>query len=235
MIAMPPGAGSIAASTVAAVAAGGLVLLASAAVRPRRAARTPAPPSIPARRGRAPARRSRRDAATSVDDLIEVLDHVVRAMRTGHSLSASLAHALRERPRVLATTARALAAGSRLSDALDVRVRAGSDLALAVHALVLADRTGGPAVDAVERTATVLRERRAWQAERRAQAAQARLGASVMTVVPLGFAIWSALASARVRDVYATSGLALALALAGVVLNATGWWWMRRVTLGGDR
>ena len=98
------------------------------------------------------------------------------------------------------------------------------------HALAVAGRAGGPAAAALDRAAAVLRERRSWRAERRAQAAQARLGATVLTVVPLGFAAWSAAGSERVRDVYAASPVALALAALGLCLNAAGWWWMRRIT-----
>ncbi len=69
--------------------------------------------------------------------------------------------------------------------------------------------------------------------ERVAQAAQARLGASIMTVVPIGFAVWSALGSERVRATYDSAPVAMPLAAVGCCLNAAGWWWMRRITAGG--
>lgn len=219
-------------SAATATAVGGLVIVLGAVVQPR------PPTRLPSGVGRSAARRRTVGARThraSLDELIEVLDDVARSLRTGHSLVASLDRALRARPDVLAPCRRSLAAGHRLVDALDLGPRPGGDVALVVHALLLADRAGGPAADAVERTAAVLRERRAWRAERGAQAAQARLGATVMTLVPLGFALWSSVASARVRATYGASAIAVSLAGLGLVLNAAGWWWMRRITAGDER
>ncbi|MEZ5250945.1 MAG: hypothetical protein R2713_17555 [Ilumatobacteraceae bacterium] len=86
----------------------------------------------------------------------------------------------------------------------------------------------------LERTSVVVRERRAWRAERLAQAAQARASARVLTLLPLAFAGWSVLSSPSVRAAYTTSGVVVVLSLIGVILNAIGWWWMRRV-IGADR
>jgi Flp pilus assembly protein TadB len=62
-----------------------------------------------------------------------------------------------------------------------------------------------------------------------AHSAQARLSARVLTVVPLGFAAWSAFGSQRTREVYVGTLAGGACALLGLLLNLTGWRWMKRI------
>ena len=106
---------------------------------------------------------------------------------------------------------------------------------LVVQTLAATAASGGHLAPPVERAAAVLRERRAWVEERRAQSAPARLGATVMTVLPPAFGAWAVVSSASVRHAYATSPLPLVCALAGAVANAVGWWWMRRTISGVSR
>lgn len=208
------------------VLAGLALVLLAAAVRPAAPSRRPPGAGGRLARGR-PDRRTRchgasrrrlraptgvvgAPGAAGTDALLELLDELGRELRTGASLAGALERAEARRPDALGS--------------------GGPDASLVAHALAVAGRAGGPAAAALDRAAAVLRERRSWRAERRAQAAQARLGATVLTVVPLGFAAWSAAGSERVRDVYAASPVALALAALGLCLNAAGWWWMRRIT-----
>ena len=164
--------------------------------------------------------------------LIEVLDDIGRDVRTGSSFPAAVDHALTIRPSVLASVAVALNRGLPLGEALaaaDVRT---PDEALAVHACGLAHRSGAHGADVVEHAASIMRERRAWAAERHAQAAQARLSARVLTWLPMAFALWCVLTSSQVRLAYGTVPLTAVCAGFGVVLNATGWQWMRRIVRG---
>jgi hypothetical protein len=50
----------------------------------------------------------------------------------------------------------------------------------------------------------------------------------VLTIVPLLFAAWSAVASRRTRDIYLTSFAGGICAVSGLVLNMLGWQWMKR-------
>jgi hypothetical protein len=50
-----------------------------------------------------------------------------------------------------------------------------------------------------------------------------------LTIVPLGFAVWSAVASQRTRDVYVTTVAGALCAAAGLALNLIGWQWMKRI------
>lgn len=167
-----------------------------------------------------------------VGGLIEVLDDIGRDVRTGASFPAAVDHALNTRPSVLTSVAFALNRGLPLGEALaaaDVRT---SDEALAVHACGLAHRSGAHGADVVELAASIMRERRAWAAERHAQAAQARLSVRVLTWLPMAFALWCVLTSSQVRLAYGTVPLTAVCAGFGVVLNATGWQWMCRVVRG---
>ncbi len=75
----------------------------------------------------------------------------------------------------------------------------------------------------------MLRERAAARAERWAHGAQARLSARVLTIVPLGFAGWSAVAGERTRAVYLSSVAGATCALLGLILNVAGWLWMKKI------
>jgi tight adherence protein B len=61
-----------------------------------------------------------------------------------------------------------------------------------------------------------------------AQAAQARLSAHVLTVVPLAMLLLLLLIDADVRAALQTSIGALCVVI-GFVLNAVGWKWMRHI------
>ncbi|TPW12368.1 MAG: tight adherence protein B [Acidimicrobiaceae bacterium] len=156
------------------------------------------------------------------DDVVELLDDISRDIRSGLSLTAAVTAALAARPTVLPATASALGPVS------------GSDEALAAHAIRLAHRSGERADAVAEQAAGILRERRAWQHERHAQAAQARLSARVLTWLPIVFAAWGLATSSRVRLAYGSTPVTLWCTGAGIALNICGSWWMHRI-IGGDR
>lgn len=251
-------------SAAAALLAALAVVAVGASLRPRRAPRhvvahrsgpSARHAALPSRWRRRPPRRPGWTLPAGTDELevlVQLLDDIGRAVRTGSSVQLAVVAALDRRPGVLHPLAEALDAGRPLGAAVDTALvspassgtnarrtdratRPSGHATLVLHALAIAARSGGPAAAAIDRTSGVLRERRAWRAERSAQAAQARLGATVMTLVPCGFALWSAATSEQVRDVYSGSPVAIALAVLGTGLNAIGWWWMRRVASAGAR
>jgi Flp pilus assembly protein TadB len=115
-----------------------------------------------------------------------------------------------------------------LTEALDELDSNHPDVALAAQALSACAHLGGPVAATLDEAATVLRERAAARAERVAHSSQTRLSARVLTVVPLGFALWSAIVSQRTRDVYLSSGAGTMCAACGLALNLIGWRWMKR-------
>jgi tight adherence protein B len=216
-----------------AAAAGGAVLLLGAACRPTpsRAPRRQQPSSESGRRAR------RVPAVSGLDHSIALLDHLSREVRAGSSFTAALVDGLDQHPAVLTALRTALHRGAAAGDAL-ARVAThptapldATDV-LVVQALRAAHAAGGSRVDALERAADVLRERRAWRHERRAQSAQARLSARVLTLLPVVFAAWGIATDGRLRAAYAMSPLPGVCTVCGLLLDVAGWWWMRRLVRG---
>ena len=96
--------------------------------------------------------------------------------------------------------------------------------------LDLATSTGASQVQAVEGIATTLRDRLALAAEVRALASQARASAAVLVAAPIGFAVVIALADPSTAQFLFATPTGLACLAAGLGLDATGAWWMRRLT-----
>lgn len=173
--------------------------------------------------------------ADTPGDAVAILERIARDVRTGSSLSGAAQVALHEHPRVLPGVAAAIDDGHTVTTALastgtdsGTRMPVGEEAMLA-QALTIAATAGPAATAALERTAQVLRERRSWALERQAAAAQARLSARVLTVLPVATGAWTLLSSERVRDAFRTSSLPMIAVASGVLLDVIGWWWMRRL------
>jgi Flp pilus assembly protein TadB len=196
-----------------------LVIVAPAARRLRPGPRTlQTGPTI----GRA--RRSR----PAAPDYASLLDAIARQVRSGSSLTGAAVIEI-DRSTPLGEVVDRLASGGSLSEALATIDPGQPDLALTVQALSATAHLGGPIAATLDEAAAVLRQRFAARAERRAHGAQARLSARVLTIVPLAFAAWSAIASQRTREIYVSTAAGGICALFGLVLNVIGWRWMKRI------
>lgn len=173
-----------------------------------------------------------------VDDVAPTLDALARATAGG----LSLVHALRElRPDPRRPFASLLCArldehywGIPLDVALDARDgNEPVEVVLALSTISLLARHGGAAAAALDRAASAVRERRHSVEDRRAQAAQARLSTWILSVLPVGFALWSASSDHRVAEFLIRSRLGWLCAATGIALNASGWFWMRHIIGGG--
>ena len=176
---------------------------------------------------RRPNARPRRSPAHS-PDYAALLDGIARQVRSGESLTSAAIDEIDDSSPMRAVLDR-LDIGDSMTDALKAVDTDHGDLALTVQALSAAAHLGGPIAATLDEAAAVLRERAAARAERRAHGSQARLSARVLTVVPLGFALWSATASQRTRDVYISTAAGGVCAICGLALNLVGWRWMRRI------
>ena len=212
---MPPAL--LAALLVAALAALIMTPIARRLLRP--GPRLPSPPA------RSPLPRSSRHL---VPDYASVLDAIARQVRSGSSLAAAIVDEV-DGSSPLGTIADRLTAGGSLEEVLAELVPSDADLALAVQALSATAHLGGPIAATLDEAAAVLRERAAARAERRAHSSQARLSARVLTIVPVGFAAWSAAASRSTREIYVSTFAGGVCALSGLALNVVGWQWMKRI------
>jgi len=170
----------------------------------------------------------RRRSRSKPPDYASLLDAISRQVRSGSNL-ASAANDEIDRSSPLHVVVDRLDAGDSLAVALAAVVAHQPDLVLTVQALSATAHLGGPIAATLDEAAAVLRERAASRAERRAHGSQARLSARVLTVVPLGFALWSAVVSERTRDVFMSTAAGGLCAVGGCALNLVGWRWMKRI------
>ena len=202
-------------SLLATAAAGTAVLVAGAWWRARPAAvrndgRTPCARGTAASPRALPARTS-----------AALLDSLAAEVRAGSALGRAWQQSLCRHP----LRGRAVSPDRPLDETL--RLDASSrDEAVVLQVVGAAAAMGGPMALTIDAGASLLRERAASGADAIAHAAQARLSARVLTVVPVGFAAWSALTSGSFRTGIASAAGA-ASATIGAVLNGIGWWWMR--------
>jgi tight adherence protein B len=101
-------------------------------------------------------------------------------------------------------------------------------LTLAMSIIGVSATIGGSAAAPLDRVAAALRLRAVDRDDRATQAAQARMSAHVLTVVPLLMLLILAAADADVRTAIVSGAGTVCVAL-GLLLNACGWWWMRRL------
>ena len=168
-------------------------------------------------------------------DLPDALEDVARSLRSGTSLRVALAEAAAAGSgparRDLATVVDRVTRGVPLGEALDEwsAQRGSSDVHLAVAALALGIEAGAPSARAVDAVAATLRDRLAVAGDVAAQAAQARLSALVIALLPLGFTSWACLTDRRVARFLFVSPAGWACLAAGVGLNVIGAVWMARI------
>ena len=168
--------------------------------------------------------------------LPEALEAVARSLRSGSSLLQAVEEAGSTTSGALGSELRAVAArarrGSSLVDSLDdlaARRPIGS-LQLAVSALCLGIETGGAQAQAVDGVAATIRDRHNLAAEVRALSSQARASAAVMGLSPIGFGVFAGATDPRTATFLLHTPLGLAFVAGGLVLDAVGWLWMRRLS-----
>ena len=163
-------------------------------------------------------------------------DSLSRALRAGSTLH----HCLRTVAPPTAAVSQlepallALERGASVSSALAGLDVSSPHLDLAVVVLRACAERGGAAAEPIDRAAAALRQRAALDGERRTHSAQARMSATVMTLLPGAMLALLLATSASVRSAVSQPGGLLAVAL-GTGLNVAGWCWMRRMIDGDGR
>lgn len=178
----------------------------------------------------------RRERPVDPAELAVWCDALARALRAGSTLHQSLRTVAPPRAvaRQLEPALLALERGASLSGALADLETISPHLDLAVVVLRACAEHGGPAAEPIDRAAAALRQRAALAGERRTHSAQARMSATVMTLLPgamLGLLI---VTSGSVRAAV-SSPSGVAAVMLGAALNLAGWWWMRRMIEGDAR
>ncbi|MFP5321456.1 MAG: type II secretion system F family protein [Acidimicrobiia bacterium] len=203
------------AAVLAAVAAGGRIVLALAVLAPPLAVRL------------AHGRLARRRTA----QLPEALDAVAAGLRGGLGLAAAVGGASVVGPPLgpeLAAIGREVAGGHALDDALRRWTDAAPDPAttLAGAALAVAATVGGPGARAVDGAAASLRDRLAADAEADGLATQATASAAVLTLAPVAFAVLLTSLDPTAARFLLGSPVGWACIAFGLALDAAGAWWM---------
>ena len=199
----------------------GIVATVSAAAAVMLVATTAARHLRPARLTRdTPERRRRHDVGPA--EWAAFLDAIASELRSGSSIDTAWRAAWQRHD----LAGHALHPGSTWCD--DDPARCSPDEAIVVHVVTAAARIGGPVAATIDAGAALLRERASTAADARAQSAQARLSAQVLTAVPIAFAGWNLSTSESVRAASLTAPGLVAIT-AGALCNLAGWRWMLRI------
>lgn len=91
--------------------------------------------------------------------------------------------------------------------------------------------TGGAMATSLDRAAASLRERAELQREIRALSSQARTSALVLTIAPVAFLVLMGTLEPTILTAVAGTTIGQVGFVAGVVLDVTGWLWMRRMVV----
>lgn len=180
------------------------------------------------------------------DDVAPTLDALARATAGGDSLQRAIAALpnITTRPfaQLLCTSLTTSAMGQALHDTLHDTLHgriaergshhAVPEVALALTTLEMLARYGGSVPAALDRAAGTVRERRAAANERRAYAAQARLSAMVLSILPIGFVVWGLQGDRRTANFLLHERTGTMCLVGGLLLNTAGWFWMRHITEG---
>lgn len=179
-------------------------------------------------------RRRRREIATQ-ERLAEAVSLVASAMRSGRSLHQAIELAANDLDPLLGSTFRRLADRTGLGDPMDDSIDAwardvgGPDARLVAGVLKLHRRTGGSLAASLENLADTLRDRRASARELGSLTAQARLSATILGLLPIGFFLFlSVIARRDLQAAYETPTGVAAIAF-GFALQGAAYVWIRHL------
>lgn len=162
--------------------------------------------------------------------LADALEQVARLVRSGSSMASAVSQAAADHPgSMLRTIDARRAGGTSLRDAITGTHSTAPDDRLALAVLGAIVDGGGPGANAIDRAAATIRERADIRANRRAQSAQARLSAQIMSALPIGFTGWAVATDSRTARFVFGTPFGLVCLGAGVGLDVLGWRWMRRI------
>jgi tight adherence protein B len=180
-------------------------------------------------------RRNRRRERATQERLAEAVSLIASAMRSGRSLHQAIGLAATELDPLLGSTFRRLADRTGLGDPMDESIDAwardvgGPDARLVAGVLKLHRRTGGSLAVSLENLAGTLRDRRASSRELESLTAQARLSATILGLLPIGFFLFlSVIARRDLEAAYETPAGVAAISV-GFALQGAAYVWIRHL------
>jgi tight adherence protein B len=180
-------------------------------------------------------RRKRRREIATQERLAEAVSLIASAMRSGRSLLQAIELAATDLDPLLGSTFRRLADRTGLGDPMDESIDAwasdvgGPDARLVAGVLKLHRRTGGSLAASLENLADTLRDRRASARELGSLTAQARLSATILGLLPIGFFLFlSVIARRDLEAAYETPTGVVAIAF-GFALQGAAYVWIRHL------
>jgi tight adherence protein B len=180
-------------------------------------------------------RRRRRGEIATQERLAEAVSLIASAMRSGRSLHQAIELAATDLDPPLGSTFRRLADRTGLGDPMDESIDAwagdvgGPDARLVAGVLKLHRRTGGSLAASLENLAATLRDRRASARELGSLTAQARLSATILGLLPIGFFLFlSVIARRDLEAAYETPTGVAAIGF-GLALQGAAYVWIRHL------
>jgi tight adherence protein B len=180
-------------------------------------------------------RRTARRAQRLNEQLIDAVGAIASAVRSGRSLTQSIAVAAAEvdapLSRLLGEAADRASLGVPLDQVLEDAGRSigGADARLVTGVLLLHRRTGGALASSLDDLSRTLRSRHDAARELRSLTAQARMSATILGLLPIGFFLFLAVvARSDVEAAYRSTAGATAIGL-GLVLQGAAFLWIRRL------
>jgi len=173
----------------------------------------------------------RQQEQSSVADF---LDAIAREVHSGYSLTLAFVNTA-ERFSSLAWWTEPISLHCIRGHSLAIAIAETSphnwtaDVALATRTLSVASNGGYGIVGALEKSASILREREHVAHERRAQTAQIRLSTAVLSWIPLVICAWVITRQSHTRTFLLHSPLGLLCIVVGLLLNIVGRKWITRI------
>lgn len=180
-------------------------------------------------------RARRREAGRLAGQVAEVAESVALALRSGRSLLGALEAAAEELEPPMGPLLARLVRDRRLGAPLGPALRALGDRVGTPEGRVLAllleagTRSGGNLSRALDEVARAVRHRAALRRELRALSAQGRISGAVLGALPVGFFLLVAATSRGELGPVLRSGAGAAMVASGLVLEALGFLWIRRI------
>ncbi len=179
-------------------------------------------------------RKARHDQAVQ-EQIAEGVATIASCLRSGRSVLQAIELAAKELDPPMGPSLRRLVdrveLGEDLAEALEAWAAdlRSPDARLAAGVLLLHRRTGGALASTLEELASTLRKRRSAARELRSLTAQARLSATILGLLPVGFFLFlSAVARQDLQEAY-RSGLGASAIAIGLTLQAVAYLWIRHL------